>query len=210
MPKFSDTPANGSAMLAIFCNLATEDQADFRPWLSEDMFPARLNIGFKNCASFNLIQGDGSKFVTLYETPSLGNLYNVSYQKLRQSRTLRDADYHDKFLTPERYTLAWIGPEISRKNKGFSTFIRIDRFNPEHYLIEDFNAWFVSTYVSTLAESSITLGLRRYISIQGPHKYFIIQEIMNSKISRDNKHSLQKTKFGLSVSGTYKKIIQSP
>ena len=197
-------------MLAIFCNLANEDQADFRPWLSEDMFPARINIGFKNCASFNLIQGSGSKFVTLYEAPSLGKLYDVSYQKLRQIRTPRDFYYHKKFLAPERYTLAWIGPEISRKSNSFTTHIRIERFNPALCLIEDFNAWFVSTYVPALAESSKTEGLRRYISIEGPHKYFIIQEITKSKISRGNKYLLQKIKFGLSISGIYKKVIQSP
>ena len=209
MPKFSDTPTNGSAMLAIFCNLATEDQADFRPWLSEDMFPARLNIGFKNCASFNLIKGDGSKFVTLYETPSLRNLYNVSYQKLRQTRTPRDANYHEKFIDPERYTLAWIGPEIPRKSNRFTTYIKIERFNPAHYLIEDFNAWFVDTYVPVLAGSSNIEGLRRYISIEGPHKYVLIEEMMNPETSRDNKHALQKDKFGLSISGVYEEIIQS-
>ena len=207
--KLSHLPNNGSAMLAVFCDLATKDQGDFRPWLAEDMFPARLNIGFRNCASFNLIKGTGSEFVTIYEIPSLGQLYDVPYQALRQKRTQRDTAYHEKFQNPDRYTLTWVGPEISRTDNGFSTYITIDRFNPEQHLIEDFNTWFVSTYIPVLAKFRGIMGLRRYISIEGAHKYFIIQEIPDPEVSGDSKQTMQKIKFGLKNSGIYEKSIQS-
>ena len=207
--KLSHMPNNGSAMLAVFCDLAAKDQIDFRPWLAEDMFPARLNIGFNNCASFNLIKGEGTEFVTLYETPSLGKLYDVQYQALRKMRTPRDTAFHKKFQNLERYILSWVGPEISRTKNSFSTYIRIDRFDPEYHLIEDFNTWFMNTYVQALAKSTEIVGLRRYISIEGPHKYFFIQEIIDLETSRDNEQSLQKTKFGLKISGIYEKTIQS-
>ena len=210
MVKLSHMPNNGSAMLAVFCDLALKDQADFRPWLVEDMFPARLNIGFKNCASFNLRQGEGSKFVTLYETPSLGHLYDVPYQELRRTRKSRDAAYHKKFQNPQRYTLTWIGPEISKKESGFARYLSIERFDPKGSLIEEFNTWFVSTYMPTFLNSDNTVGLRRFISIEGPHKYFIIQELTDLEIFRDDNHSTQKTKFGINVSGIYQRIIQSP
>ena len=158
MLKVSDMPNNGSAMLAIFCDLSPEDQSQFRPWLLEDMFPARLKIGYRNCASFDLVKGEGPEFVTLYETSSLGHLYDVPYRALRELRTPRDAAYHKKFQNPERYTLAWTGPEIARKTDDFATYIKIDRFNLKNHLIEEFNTWFFSTYISAFVRSVKTLS----------------------------------------------------
>ena len=209
MLKVSDMPNNGSAMLAIFCDLSHEDQSQFRPWLLEDMFPARLTIGFRNCASFDLVKGEGPEFVTLYETPSLGHLYDVPYRALRELRTPKDAAYHKKFQNPERYTLAWTGPEITRKTDDFASYIKIDRFNLKNHLIEEFNTWFFSTYISAFVRSVETLSLRRYISIEGSHNYFIVHEIIDPEIPQTNKYLMQKVKFGISISGMYKKIIQS-
>ena len=195
-------------MLAIFCDLTIKDQADFRPWLDEEMFPARLKIGFKNCGSFNLLKGEGSNFVTLYEVPSLGYLYDLPYQELRQTRTSRDAEYHKKFQNPERYTLSWIGPEIRKKTPGFAPYISIDRFNLGDNLIEEFNTWFVNSFIPALTNSDNILGLRRYISVEGPHQHFTIQEHLNPQINRNDIDKMQKTKFGKNISGIYERVIQ--
>ena len=209
MLKVSDMPNNGSAMLAIFCDLSPEDQSQFRPWLLEDMFPARLKIGFRNCASFDLVKGEGPEFVTLYETPSLGHLYDVPYRALRELRTPRDAAYHKKFQNPERYILAWTGPEITRKTDDFATYIKIDRFNLKNHLIEEFNTWFFTTYISAFVRSLETLSLRRYISVEGSHNYFIVHEIIDPEIPQTNEYLGHKVKFGTNISGIYKKVIQS-
>ena len=209
MLKVSDMPNNGSAMLAIFCDLSPEDQSQFRPWLLEDMFPARLKIGYRNCASFDLVKGEGPEFVTLYETSSLGHLYDVPYRALRELRTPRDAAYHKKFQNPERYTLAWTGPEIARKTDDFATYIKIDRFNLKNHLIEEFNTWFFSTYISAFVRSVETLSLQRYISVEGSHNYFIVHEIIDPEIPQTNEYLGNKAKFGTNISGVYKKIIQS-
>jgi len=210
MLKLSQIPNNGSSMLAIFCDLDAKDQTDFRPWLAEDMFPARLNIGFNNCASFDLIQGDGCEFVTIYEVPTLGHLYDIPYQELRRKRKPRDAEYHKKFQNPERYALTWVGPEISSKKSGFAPYVSIQRFDIKENLVEEFNAWFVSSYIPSVLESKNTVSLRRYISVEGPHKNFIIQEFSDSNISSDNEISIEKTVFGINILATYKRIIQSP
>ena len=210
MIKLSHFPNNGSAMLAVFCDLAFKDQADFRPWLSEDMFPARINIGFESCASFNLCQGQGSEFLTLYETPSLGHLYDIPYQELRRTRKPRDAAYHKKFQNPQRYTLSWIGPEISKKQRGFAPYLSIERFNPEDDLIEEFNSWFVSTYIPIFLNSDFIVGLRRFVSIEGSHRFFVIKEFIDLENFKNDVQRTQKTKFGMNVSGIYQRIIQSP
>tara|TARA_Y100000590_G_C15417372_1_gene900018 strand:+ start:80 stop:742 length:663 start_codon:yes stop_codon:yes gene_type:complete len=210
MVELNHMPNDGSAMLAVFCDLDFEDQAEFRPWLSEDMFPARLNIGFQSCASFNLCQGQGSEFVTLYETPSLGCLYDAPYQELRRTRNPRDTTYHKKFQNPLRYTLSWIGPEISKNERGFAPFLCIERFDPTVESIEEFNAWFVRKYLPSFLNSGNTVGLRRFIAVEGPHKYFVIQEFLDLETFRNDIQLNQKTKFGMNISGIYQRIIQSP
>ena len=210
MRKLQHKPGNGSGLLAIFCDLAAVDQADFRPWLIEDMFPARQKIGFKDCASFNLIDGKGSEFVTLYETPSIGHLYGLPYQNLRQTRNPRDQNYHNKFQSPQRYTLNWVGPEISKKINGFSKYIIISRFDLKDWLIPDFNIWFVCTYIPSLLNTKNIVGLRRFISLEGPHKNFVIKEILKpQKSDVDNLRSENK-KFETHITGTYERIIQIP
>jgi hypothetical protein len=174
------------------------------------MFPARLNIGFKNCASFNLINGDGSKFVTLYETESIGFLYDLPYQNLRQTRTQRDADYHRKFQNQERYILNWIGPEISKNISYFSKYIFIARFNLTDKLKPQFNEWFVSKYIRSLLKMDNIIGLRRYMSLEGRHENVIIIELNRPELSDFNILSLEKNKFVTPITGTYKRIIQLP
>ena len=116
-----DVALGGTGLLVIFCDLADSDKLDFRPWLSEDMFTARVNIGFNACASFDKVQGEGLEFVAMYEMPSLKHLYGEFYQALRRVRNPRDAEYHNKFQNPERYTLNWAGPEFSSMVTGFAS-----------------------------------------------------------------------------------------
>ncbi|MFL2932192.1 MAG: hypothetical protein ACJZ47_05220 [bacterium] len=210
MVELNHAPNNGSAMLAVFCDLAFEDQADFRPWLIEDMFPARLKIGFQSCASFDLSHGQGSQYLTLYETPSLGHLYDIPYQELRRKRKPRDAAYHKKFQNPHRYTLNWIGPEISKKESGFAPYLCIERFVPKDSLIEEFNTWFVSSYIPTFLNLDNIVGLRRFISIEDPHQFFVIQELTDLEKYRNDEQKAQKKNFGMNISGIYQRIIQSP
>ena len=210
MAQLSHTSRNGSAMLAVFCNLSIEDQVDFRPWLIQDMFPARLDIGFKNCASFNLTNGEGSKFVTLYEIPSVGYLYDLPYQSLRKNRTIRDANYHRKFQNLERYILAWTGPEISRNIKGLPKYIIISRFDIKEQFIPEFNIWFISTYIPNLLNMDNTIGIRRYISLEGPHKNFIIKESLKPEKLEANMLTIGDNKFEKIVTGAYERIAQLP
>jgi hypothetical protein len=50
-----NAPSRGTGILAMFVDLDPEPLAEFRPWLVEDMFAARLDIGFHACARYDLI-----------------------------------------------------------------------------------------------------------------------------------------------------------
>jgi len=199
-------------MLAIFCDLAKEDQADFRPWLTEDMFPARVQIGFNACASFDMVNGDGPSFVTLYEMPNLGHLYGAPYQALRRERKPRDAAYHNKFQNLERYTLSWTGPELSPETKdflnGFAPYIHIDRFNLLEDEVEKFNIWFINSYFPSLAEIQGLSRTRRYLAMEGASPHFVLHELSDASVAESSDWLSLRSNFGCGKSGLYKRTIQ--
>lgn len=172
-----DTAFGGTGLLAIFCDLDAPDQADFRPWLVEDMFPPRLEIGFTSCASYDRVSGDGQAFLTLYEMPSLGHLYGAPYQALRQNRKPRDAAYHQKFRNPDRYTLAWAGPEVSAGAGPLAPCVRIDRFELDDAAGQDFNIRFVTEYLPAVAAVRGVLRVRRYLSMEGTPSHVVMHEL---------------------------------
>jgi hypothetical protein len=205
----NDLPLGGSGLLAIFCDLKDEDQTDFRPWLSEDMFPARVEIGFNACASFDRISGAGPEFVTLYEMPSLGHLYGEPYQALRRVRKPRDAAYHDKFQNPERYTLSWSGPELSENTGGFAPYIYVDRFDLADSAAQDFNIWFVGTYLPVLSKLPSISRVRRYISMEGTPKHFVLHEFADEAILDSADWQSARSEMNEATSALYKSIVQA-
>ena len=179
MSEILDTTSGGTGLLAIFCDLDEADRADFRPWLGEDMFPARMAIGFTACASYDLIAGEGQQFLTLYEMPSLGHLYGEAYQGLRRQRNPRDAAYHQKFRNPDRYTLAWAGPELGATgggSGGLAPFIQIDRFDLAESDTQAFNIWFATEYLPAFTRQSDEMRVRRYLSMEGQLSHVILHE----------------------------------
>ena len=197
-------------MLAVFYDLAKEDQADFRPWLSEDMFLARIKIGFNACASFDRAQGEGPEFVTLYEMPSLGHLYGEPYQGLRRVRGPRDAAYHEKFKNPERYTLSWTGPEISSSENGIAPYIYVDRFELSDDAAQEFNMWFARSYLPTLAGLPSITRVRRYLTMEGSPQHFVLHEFSNANVLENGDWQLARESMTVTTSALYKRIVQAP
>jgi hypothetical protein len=193
MYELTDKPINGSGLLAIFCNLNEEDQKEFHPWLLNEMFPARLKIGFNSCASFEKVNGDGQKFLTLYEVDNIVYLYDEPYQKLRENRSPLDARFHKNFLNLSRYTLQLIPPSIEKNQNGFLNYIKILRQNINSVDMQKYHSNFISNirYYNKLP-------LRRYANVEGEHNNFTIIEsddmdklkehqIDNYPLSYDNK-----------------------
>lgn len=178
-----DTASGGTGLLAIFCDLERADQADFRPWLVEDMFPPRLAIGFNSCASYDRVSGEGQAFLTLYEMPSLGHLYGEPYQALRRNRQPRDAAYHEKFRNPDRYTLSWVGPELSAGAGPLAPCVRIDRFALDGAVTQDFNIRFATAYLPAVASVPGVLRVRRYLAMEGTPAHVVVHEFADEAVN---------------------------
>jgi len=177
-----DAPSRGTGVLAMFVDLAAEPLAEFRPWLADDMFAARLEIGFHACASYDLIGAENvdnspaQRHLTTYEMNSLGDLYGAPYQALRRVRDPRDAHFHQQFQNPDRYTLSWTGPEISGGDPGFAPFLHVDRFDLSADQAQSFNIWFVTDYLPRCLNVSGLVRLRRFIAMEGEPAHFVMHE----------------------------------
>ena len=182
MIKLTNKPANGSGLLAIFCDLDPKDQKEFHPWLVNEMFPARLKIGFYSCASFEKISGDGQKFLTLYEVDNIVSLYDKPYQKLRENRSPLDTKFHERFINPSRYTLTLIPPSIEKDHSGFLDYVKITRETITGADVQKYHSNFI-TKINNLD----LLPLRRYITVEGEHHNFTIIEAkeINKIIDQD-------------------------
>tara|TARA_A100001037_G_scaffold27253_1_gene21980 strand:+ start:578 stop:1195 length:618 start_codon:yes stop_codon:yes gene_type:complete len=203
MIKLTNKPANGSGLLAIFCDLDPKDQKEFHPWLLNEMFPARLKIGFNSCASFEKISGDGQKFLTLYEVDNIVSLYDRPYQKLRENRSPLDTKFHESFINPSRYILTLIAPLIEKEHSGFLDYVKITRETITGANVQKYHSNFI-TKINNLN----LLPLRRYITVEGEHDNFTIIEAeeINKIIDLDidNKISFSNNQ----IDALYKRKIQ--
>lgn len=170
------TPSGGTGLLMLFCNLDPAWHDAFRRWLVEDMFPARLAIGFNACASYDRIDAatGAARYLTLYETPALGDLYGAAYQGLRSNRDVRDAAFHARFRDLDRSTLAWVGPEFARSNgaagtptcASFAPFVAVRRFALPADSVARFNQWYVDAYLPACAAITGIARVRRYVTVE--------------------------------------------
>ena len=203
MIKLTNKPANGSGLLAIFCDLDPKDQKEFHPWLLNEMFPARLKIGFNSCASFEKISGDGQKFLTLYEVDNIVSLYDRPYQKLRENRSPLDTKFHESFINPSRYILTLIAPLIEKDHSGFLDYVKITRETITGANVQKYHSNFI-TKINNLN----LLPLRRYITVEGEHDNFTIIEAeeINKIIDLDIDNKISSSNN--QIDALYKRKIQ--
>ena len=203
MIKLTNKPANGSGLLAIFCDLDPKDQKEFHPWLLNEMFPARLKIGFNSCASFEKLSGNGQKFLTLYEVDNIVYLYDRPYQKLRENRSPLDTKFHESFINPSRYILTLIAPLIEKDHSGFLDYVKITRETITGANVQKYHSNFI-TKINNLN----LLPLRRYITVEGEHDNFTIIEAeeINKIIDLDIDNKISSSNN--QIDALYKRKIQ--
>ena len=203
MIKLTNKPANGSGLLAIFCDLDPKDQKEFHPWLLNEMFPARLKIGFNSCASFEKLSGDGQKFLTLYEVDDIISLYDRSYQKLRENRSPLDTKFHESFINPSRYILTLIPPLLEKDHSGFLDYVKITRETITGANIQKYH----SNFIAKINNLNL-LPLRRYLTVEGEHDNFTIIEAeeINKIIDLDIDNKISSSNN--QIDALYKREIQ--
>ncbi len=206
----SSAAAGGTGLLAIFVDLDPEDRPGFRPFLAEDMFPPRQDIGFGPAASYDRVDGQGQQFLTAYVAPSLGDLYGAPYQSLRQERGARDAVYHQKFRNQSRYVAAWTGPEVSSPNpQEFAAYLYVDRFDVPEDEVQEFNIWFSCDYLPGVAELSGAVSVRRYLAVEGAPANLVMHELDDPSLVQAGGWKDVRSALRTDSSGLYARALSS-
>ena len=197
--------------MAVFVDLDVDDRPGFRPFLAEDMFPPRLEIGFGPGASFDRVEGGGQQFLTLYVAPSLGDLYGAPYQGLRSQRGERDAAYHEKFRNQDRSVASWTGPEVSsEKPDRFASHLFVDRFDLSDDALQAFNIWFACDYLPGLAQIPGVLSVRRYFAVEGSPANIVLYELTDASVVQDSGWLALRGELSDSTSGLYVRELPAP
>ena len=180
------TSTTTAGLLAVFVDLEPEHRAEFREFLAEDMFPPRAAIGFGPGGSFDRVDGQGAgsaqRFVTLYETPGVSDLYGAPYQDLRKDRAPRDALFHRLFRNPDRYTCALAGTDLDSDPGKLAGLLWIDRFDLADDQIQAFNIWYETVYLPGLAGMDGIIRARRYMAMEGSPKHLIIHQFADAAV----------------------------
>lgn len=222
MTALGSSPSRGTGLLALFCDLEAQWREEFRQWLVEDMFPARLAIGFRACASYDLVAPEGASgppaqtFLTLYETAAAGDLYARPYQRLRENRDARDRAFHARFRDLDRYVLTWLGPErAGAGSRSLAPVVHATRFDLREDALAAFNAWFVDAWLPACAALAGCLRVRRYLAIEGPHAHLVLAEFGARDFERDPAwQALQQDAAWSALAGprlaaTYARIVEA-
>ncbi|NND50455.1 MAG: hypothetical protein HKN60_09420 [Rhizobiales bacterium] len=221
IPKF------GTGLLAVFCDLALEYLDEFRPWLMQEMFPPRMAIGFGPAASFDLAPelivdppagaATPQAHVTIYVTPTIGDLYGAPYQNLRAERGPRDAAYHNERMQNQaRYVAALTGPGIESDEKNFAPVLLIDRFDVAPDKIQTFNIWFETAYVPACAQVLGVARLSRYLTMEGNSRHLLVHEIEGAQVLEDQTFGALRRAgewdlctFAPGAPGVYRKVAEA-
>jgi hypothetical protein len=208
--RIRSVATGGTGLLAVFVDLDPDDRPGFRPFLAEDMFPPRLDIGFGPAASFDRVDGSGQQFLTLYVAPSLGDLYGAPYQGLRGQRGARDALYHQQFRDQDRYVAAWTGPEVSSPHPHqFASHLFVDRFDVPTNEVQSFNIWFTCDYLPGMAEIPGVVSVRRYLAVEGLPVHIVLHELTSPLACEDGAWLDRRAKLRDSMSGLYARALPS-
>jgi len=80
-------------LLVAFMNPPADDEAGFNAWYDEEHVPNRLAVaGFLNGRRYRAAEGDGPRYLALYDLESLDVLHGEAYQRLNQERSGREQD----------------------------------------------------------------------------------------------------------------------
>ena len=221
----SSCPSAGTGMLAVLCDLQPQWHREFREWLRDDMMPARMRIGFPAAASYDRIDGAAENsggtepFATVYDAASIGDLYGAPYQALRANRDQRDKDFHARFIKPARYTLSWVGPEVtSPSHEGqdgalsFAPVAVIDRLDVPEAAIQNFNIWLVTNYLPKLEAIAGVVRVRRYLAMEGHPRHVIVHEFPSGNALEHPAWSAARASLadhvpGGRISGAYRRVL---
>ncbi len=78
----------GKALLVVFMEPDAEVEGEFNKWYNVHHVPERVSVsGFLGARRFELCEGEGAKYLAIYELEDEGVLHSEAYLELRDKST---------------------------------------------------------------------------------------------------------------------------
>ena len=207
----------GTALLMVFTDMDTEDDADFNAWYNQEHVPDLLQLpGFLNGARYEAAKG-GPRYLACYELESADAVKTPEYLELRRNPTewTRRISPSHQGRNYVRNVYTQIYPQENDPatlGRGMAPALQIGRMIVPPELEAKYNEYYDN--VRTVANLQVPgcIAIRRYHAVEGGPKYLTVYEFEHEKVpetmawherrGQDNMHEF--------IGGTYGHAPGSP
>ena len=207
----------GTALLMVFVDIDTEQDADFNDWYNQEHVADLLALpGFLNAARYEAARG-GPRYLACYELESAEAVQTPEYLAFRRSPS-----EWTKRVTPSgigrnyvRNVYTQIYPQENDAvvmGRGMAPALQIGRMKVPSEIEAKYNEYYDTVRTPGNLQVPGCLAVRRYQAVEGEPKYLTVYEFEHEKVpetqawndrrGQDNMHSY--------IGGTYGHAPGSP
>jgi len=207
----------GTALLMVFTDIDTEQDADFNNWYNQEHVPDLLALpGFLNAARYEAARG-GPRYLACYELENAEAVQTPEYLAFRRS----PSEWTQR-VTPSgigrnyvRNVYTQIYPQENDPavmGRGMAPALQIGRMKVPAEIEAKYNEYYDTVRTPGNLQVPGCLAVRRYQAVEGEPKYMTVYEFEHEKVpetqpwkersSQDNMHSY--------IGGTYGHAPGSP
>ncbi len=177
----------GAALLVVYADVDTENDAEFNAWYNEEHVPERLRApGFLDAARYEALRG-GPRYLAVYELESVAALQTPEYRRM-----LANPTEWTRRMSPNvvgrgtvRLAATQIYPAENDPNilgRGMAPALQIGRMDVPADLEDKYNYYYDNVRTPANLEISGCLHVRRYHVVEGGPKYLTMYEFEHEKV----------------------------
>ena len=207
----------GTALLMVFVDIDTEQDADFNKWYNEEHIPDLLALpGFLNGARYEASKG-GPRYLACYELETAETLKTAEYLAFREhpsewtqriALSTNGRNYVRNVCTqifPDKNDPAVLG-------RGMAPALQIGRMVVPSEIESKYNYYYDNVRTPANLEVPGCLAVRRYHVIEGSPKYTTVYEFEHEKVPETEAWNLRRGQDDMHgyIGGSYGHASGSP
>ena len=177
----------GTAMMLVYVDIDTEQDADFNAWYNEEHIGDLLGLpGFLNAARYETLKG-GPRYLACYELESAAAVQSEEYLNFRRnpSEWTQRVALSTKGRSYSRIVCSQIYPDENDSHvlgRGMAPALQIGRMIVPPEIEAKYNEYYDT--VRTPANLAVPgcLAVRRYNAVAGEPKYMTVYEFEHEKV----------------------------
>ena len=207
----------GTALLMVFVDIDSEQDADFNAWYNEEHIRDLLSFpGFLNAARYQALKG-GPRYLAMYELESLGALRSEEYLNFGRnpSAWTNRIALSTKGRNLSRIVCTQIYPKENDSHalgRGMAPAIQVGRMEVPADIEAKYNEYYDTVRTPANLEMPGCIGVRRYHAVEGGPKYTTVYEFEHETVPESQAWRTRSAQDGMHefIGGTYGHAPGSP